>query len=53
MLHDAEARHLEFLLELSQRLPITLEELVEQETSRRIAERLEDQIIVHHGRDDM
>src|SRR5688500_13188031 len=49
MLHHAEARHLELPLELAQRLPVPLVQQIEQEASRRIAQRLEHQILVDHG----
>src|SRR4029077_20979340 len=47
VLHDAEARHGQALLERTQRLPVLLEELVEQSSPGRVAERLEH--LIHVG----
>ena len=49
MLHGAEAGHLQLGLELRQRAAVTLVEPVEQEAPRRIAERLEDEVVVVHA----
>ena len=49
VLHDAEARHLQLGLQLGQRAAVTLEELVEQEATRRVGERLEHAVVVGHA----
>ncbi len=48
MLHDAEAGHLQFGLELGERAAVTLEEPVEEEATRRVRECLEHEGIVSH-----
>jgi len=48
MLHDAETGHLQFGLELSECAAVTLEEPVQQESPRRVSERLEHEGIVRH-----
>jgi hypothetical protein len=49
VLHYAEARHLELLLELSQRLPIVLVEQVEEKAPRAVSEGSEHQVFFDHG----
>ena len=46
MLHHAEARHLQLRLELGERAAVTLEEPVEQESTRGVGERSEHGIVV-------
>jgi hypothetical protein len=50
VLHDTEARHLQFGLELGERAAVTLEEPVEEEAARRVGERLEHEVVVRHDR---
>jgi hypothetical protein len=50
VLHHAEARHLELGLELCERAAVALEEPVEQKAPRGVCERLEDTVVVGHGR---
>ena len=52
VLHDTEARHLEPGLELLQRLSITLEEQIQEETTRRVSERLEYVVVIRHEEDN-
>ena len=52
VLHDAEAGHLQFGLELGERAAVTLEEPVEEESPRRVGERLEYEAIVSHRLDN-
>jgi hypothetical protein len=47
VLHDAEARHFQRRLEVRERAAVTLVEPVEQETPRRVRQRLEHSVIVH------
>src|SRR5687767_13962386 len=49
MLHDAEARHHQLRRKLRQRAAVTREEPVEQETTRRVGERLEHAVVVGHA----
>ena len=48
VLHHPEAGHLQLGLELGQRAAITLEEPVEEETTRGVGERLEHAVVVGH-----
>ena len=50
MLHDAEACHRQFGLELGERAAVTREEPVEQVTTRGIGECLEHEVVVDHGK---
>ena len=52
MLHDPEARHLQVGLELGQRAAVTLEEPIEEETTRRVGKCLEHTIVVGHVSED-
>jgi hypothetical protein len=52
VLHHSETGHLELRLQLGQRAAVTLEEPVEQETPRRVCERLEHAIVVVHALHD-
>ena len=44
VLHDAEARHRQTLLQRAQRLPVFLKQLVEQPPARRVGEGLEHRV---------
>ena len=52
VLHHSEARHLQLRLELGARAAVTLEEPVEEESPRRVGERLEHEAIVSHRLDN-
>src|SRR6187200_1231643 len=49
VLHDPKAGHLEFPLELAQRLAIALMQQIEQESARCIRQSLEHEIVAVHG----
>jgi len=46
VLHDPEARHFQFRLELGERPAVTFEQPVEQEPTRRVGQRLEHPVVV-------
>lgn len=50
VLHHAEARQLgQFVAELSEREAVVAEQTVEQATTTRVGQRLEDRVVVHAG----
>jgi hypothetical protein len=53
VLHDAEACHFQLGLELRESAAVTRKEQVEQEATRRVAERLENPVVVGHAQENM
>ena len=53
MFHDTEARHRQFSLKFTKRLPVAFKKQVQQKAARRIAQCFENPIIVEHGPDYM
>ena len=52
VLHNANAGHVDLGLEFAQGTALTLKEQVEQETTSRVSQRLEDPIVVVHPSHD-